>query len=175
MKLHSGRYLIVALLFTTSFVGCASNSDSPPSAFDGGDLASRWHFRRHRDLSPSTPPADLAERPAPEDLAGAPPPADMGEAGPFAITSVEPPSGPLGTVLTVSGSGLKSGDTVQISGANLAATALVTLSLTSSSIVAELPVGSAPVPSTVKVQVKRGTDALPPAGLPFQVTSGSVY
>ena len=138
MKIHSGRYLIVALLFSTSFIACApagSSGDSSPPVFDGSDPAHRHWRWRHRDLgSVASPPSDLAEAPAPADLAGAPAPADMGETGPFSITAVDSASGPLGTVLTVSGSGLQSGDTVQISGSNLAAAALVTISLTSSSI-----------------------------------------
>jgi hypothetical protein len=98
----------------------------------------------------------------------------MANAGGPTVSTVDPPSGPPGTFLTVTGSGLQTGDTVQISSTTLGTLALATYSLTSSAIVATLP-GSGLSAGDVTVRVQRGTSTVPAQGLPFTVTSGRVF
>src|SRR5579859_3935109 len=56
--------------------------------------------------------------------------ADLGAAAAPALADAEPASGPAGTPLLLTGSGFQAGDSVEISGPNVAPTALTVVSLT---------------------------------------------
>jgi hypothetical protein len=116
-------------------------------------------------------PVDLAK--APSDMAMAPDLSSGGNAGAPTLLDAVPPSGPAGTLLTVSGAGFQAGDVVEISGQNLAPTALGIVTLAASTIVATVPAVNVTMPASLSVTVRRQTTRTAPR--PFTLTKGSVY
>ena len=160
-------------------------ADAGTSPSDGGivpvtnaDMALSYH----PDLAMSSP--DLAIMSSPDlaimsspDLAMSRPAVDMAASGNMmvlpAVTSVDPPSGPAGSYLTVSGANFQGGDVVQLSSSAFGTVSATTVSLTAGAIVARLPSGLAP--SAALVRVMRGGSTVPAAGLAFTVLAGHVY
>jgi hypothetical protein len=96
--------------------------------------------------------------------------------------TVEPASGPGGSLVTVTGSGFQDGDFVQLSSATLGTLALTTVSLSSSVIVALLPSGDVLPPGPVGIQARRhprptapDPTPTPTPTAPFTVTPGRTF
>ncbi len=178
--------------------GLVSGCTSPTA--DAGDPnqidSALWHKVKHGHRPPvdfadgAVAPSDggvaspdLAQPPAPADMAMAATP-DLADNNPDnggqlppppAPATVDPPYGPDGIFLTVSGNDFQNGDVVEVSGMNLQAVALATVSLTASTIVAVLPALNVQKPADLQVRVRRGGDVYPANGLPFQARAGHVY
>ncbi len=129
-----------------------------------------------------TPLADLAQGSVvPSDLSMfvadlALPPADLAVIAPApSVTAIFPAQGPLGSMITVAGSGFAPGDTVEISGAQPSPATLPSISIASTAIVVALQGITAAVPTSATLRVRRGIATYPSGGLPFLITQGKAY